>query len=608
MKHRIASTSVILLLCCLFSIHTSTSRDQADITLTVNVKDNYIDVPLKGADVTVLRNGNILDTEQTDAHGVAQLSFTTTRVESHPGLPASFEVTENYPNPFSDHTSVGISVPDAQPVRAAVYNVLGQRVAQTEFYLDPGYHTMGVTLRHLPSGMYFLNVYGDEPRTIKLMKMGGAESIEGAFFSVQPGGSGLIMSGIAVMDEQITVRVEKDRYARHEHDVMVASDTTIHVELSRNNEVAIIAADRDDKIVPKEMQVTGEFFNVSIISPDTLIMNSGLYSITAPHDSTTGFEEVVEIPSVDTTLILQVEYIREIIGDQPTVHFSDHADDELLFQLTLEGGINSYYHGTDNPDSLAAYYITQEDTDGRKTVLFLSEEYYPLKWMHEEFIVSVRRDNEDEFNPEKAFHFLIDNETSDEDTVTVNIQPDDLYYIVDRIENLTDRDLSHVYDFLEEFSDDFDEIQQNALTKHSEQYRYIIAAAGFSAATAAVRLLDAVENNANLSQRSGSDEMSVQAIAFFGWPELLELAAGLLQNIIVHHFFDLSGEGAPLVDVFFCRGASKVPYICHFIWFVDTGVVSNCVDFCQTSLSCFTDICDPQQISRDLVIQYRNSF
>ena len=58
-------------------------------------------------------------------------------------LPQSFSLEQNYPNPFNPSTVIAYAVPARSSVRIAVYNVLGQRVAELVNGIEaPGTHTV----------------------------------------------------------------------------------------------------------------------------------------------------------------------------------------------------------------------------------------------------------------------------------------------------------------------------------------------------------------------------------------------------------------------------------------------------------------------------------
>ncbi len=73
------------------------------------------------------------------------------------GLPASYALSEAYPNPFNPTTSMQLNLPQRSELQVHVYNVNGQRVA-TLFNgrANAGEHTLTLDGRDLSSGVYFV--------------------------------------------------------------------------------------------------------------------------------------------------------------------------------------------------------------------------------------------------------------------------------------------------------------------------------------------------------------------------------------------------------------------------------------------------------------------
>jgi len=208
---------------------------QSDIIIDVLVHNHHTYAPLDSALVTVFQKGILVDSSYTGTDGKAQLSLTTTRVEEmQQGIPNTFVVSENYPNPFRDETRVNFSVPELQTVRAEIYNILGQRVMSDEITLSPGYYSINLSLSYLSTGIYFLHFRGLEQQTIKLTKVGGdviGGIGRGSTKATSHSGIGLSMLKPSREFTEFTIRVEKDWYESRSVTKHFESDTTINIPL-----------------------------------------------------------------------------------------------------------------------------------------------------------------------------------------------------------------------------------------------------------------------------------------------------------------------------------------------------------------------------------------
>ena len=84
--------------------------------------------------------------------------------EEAAGLPTAFALHAGYPNPFADRATFGFDLPVAARASAAVYNVLGQRVATLldGEALEAGRHEVTVNARGLASGTYLVRLTAGE--------------------------------------------------------------------------------------------------------------------------------------------------------------------------------------------------------------------------------------------------------------------------------------------------------------------------------------------------------------------------------------------------------------------------------------------------------------
>jgi hypothetical protein len=91
----------------------------------------------------------------TFGKGVFSSSITTTDVASEQTLPGSFQLKQNYPNPFNPTTVIEYSVPKDGFVNLAVYNSIGERVANLENnYKSAGSYNASFDAENLASGIY----------------------------------------------------------------------------------------------------------------------------------------------------------------------------------------------------------------------------------------------------------------------------------------------------------------------------------------------------------------------------------------------------------------------------------------------------------------------
>ncbi|TVQ73385.1 MAG: T9SS C-terminal target domain-containing protein, partial [Balneolaceae bacterium] len=137
--------------------------------------------------------------------------------------PDDFRLGQAYPNPFNPRTVVPFYAADDGRAAITVYNLLGQRVLQTEAGLTRGAHEIEIRLGdNLAQGPYLLNVRGD----------GFSETRSMTYVSAGIGGGdpGIrIRTGTAVA--QSAVDVASERSARPGRDISLdfsASSGHIH--------------------------------------------------------------------------------------------------------------------------------------------------------------------------------------------------------------------------------------------------------------------------------------------------------------------------------------------------------------------------------------------
>ena len=86
--------------------------------------------------------------------------------------PASFELAQNFPNPFNPTTSIRYTVGKADNVSLTVYNMLGQEIASVvNQFQTAGSYTVNFDASKLASGMYLYKIQSGSFSDVKKMML-----------------------------------------------------------------------------------------------------------------------------------------------------------------------------------------------------------------------------------------------------------------------------------------------------------------------------------------------------------------------------------------------------------------------------------------------------
>jgi len=145
---------------------------------TVQWTFNYIAPPGTGSDtlfsVGNSVNGNFTPTEDEFNFGepfTVAVSGDTVTAADDPGMPVSFMLLRNYPNPFNPSTKIRYTLPVAGEVDLGVYDVTGGRIATlVHARRGPGSYEADWDAAEQPAGVYFcrLTLEG-ESRALKMV-------------------------------------------------------------------------------------------------------------------------------------------------------------------------------------------------------------------------------------------------------------------------------------------------------------------------------------------------------------------------------------------------------------------------------------------------------
>ena len=123
-----------------------------DSTSTISRQLDNAGVPVTG--ITTDFDGQLRDS--TPVIGADECDFVVGVEEERTALPQRFLLEQNYPNPFNPSTTIHYGLPHNSFVTLAVYNTLGQQVAQlVNEQQQAGYHNVMFRGDRLASAVYF---------------------------------------------------------------------------------------------------------------------------------------------------------------------------------------------------------------------------------------------------------------------------------------------------------------------------------------------------------------------------------------------------------------------------------------------------------------------
>ncbi|HUI29375.1 MAG TPA: T9SS type A sorting domain-containing protein [Candidatus Acidoferrales bacterium] len=138
---------------CVFHVQVATNQTFSTPQLVFNdstVIDTTIQLSL-ATNTQYYWRVQAYDTKGRSSYSAA-ISFTTgvTGVKSLGGLPASYALSQNFPNPFNPSTTIRYSVPKNSYVRVAIYDLLGREVTSL---VNGVQHASEYSVQWNPSGL-----------------------------------------------------------------------------------------------------------------------------------------------------------------------------------------------------------------------------------------------------------------------------------------------------------------------------------------------------------------------------------------------------------------------------------------------------------------------
>lgn len=130
-----------------------------------NVQIDYIRTYLPSEENATRKNGEV-------AYSYT-LKSVVTGLETDPEKPGSIQLTQNFPNPFSQETTIRYAIPERAPVELKVFDMFGREVAQlVDQTQDAGTYSVNLNAASwsLTSGIYYGRLRaGNDSKSLKII-------------------------------------------------------------------------------------------------------------------------------------------------------------------------------------------------------------------------------------------------------------------------------------------------------------------------------------------------------------------------------------------------------------------------------------------------------
>ncbi len=152
--------------------YTVALKDTSNSKTTEDLENYEIDVTARY--VKVIGYGNSGGSKWTSINEVEvyAVDTTATSAEQKNGLPSSYKLLGNYPNPFNPGTNIQFEVPKTTNYTLTVYSIHGQKVFVKQGVVQAGNSNVYVDLSQKPSGMYVYKLTAEVNGTSSLIGTG----------------------------------------------------------------------------------------------------------------------------------------------------------------------------------------------------------------------------------------------------------------------------------------------------------------------------------------------------------------------------------------------------------------------------------------------------
>lgn len=292
----------------------------SQINVNVTVKDKFTLAAIDSALVKLLRGQIVLDSGYTNSNGNLLLRFIPlSNNENITEVPTTFGISPSYPNPLTDKVKTNVSVPQSGQLEYALYDVLGNKILEGKQEVSAGSYQLSLEeLNNLSQGVYLLQVvYNNQQVVVKLAKVGSMIAIRSGSVQAkisranqfEPVYQSSPMKGEVL--ENVVLTVNKNRYISVSQNYNITKDTSITVDLTRQNNVSLA------NLYPNGQPVANAQIRVNNQTTYTansqgiveLVLPSGQHRITSIDSRTT----------LDTLLMLVSDTLASVMHQEKIV-------------------------------------------------------------------------------------------------------------------------------------------------------------------------------------------------------------------------------------------------------------------------------------------------
>ncbi len=130
-----------------------------------------VEIKVEGIDLSVQDNvtGKLVNSVVKSGSSIVIINENINSIEvSANTKPIAYQLLQNYPNPFNPSTMIRFALPENTRVRLAIYNQLGEQVAElVNEQMEAGYHQVTWNAANMSTGVYFYEIKTEKFRSVK---------------------------------------------------------------------------------------------------------------------------------------------------------------------------------------------------------------------------------------------------------------------------------------------------------------------------------------------------------------------------------------------------------------------------------------------------------